>query len=53
MENYYQKEKIEGDRVNDVYVPKWAQTLIDLYTSGLKDEVMDGIGDDGLVEKME
>ncbi|MBT6690437.1 hypothetical protein HN903_02460 [archaeon] len=24
----------------DVYVPIWAQTLIDLYTSPLKDEVL-------------
>ncbi len=43
MGKYYRKEnKLRGEskRNNDVYVPKWAQTLIDLYTSPLKYEVM-------------
>jgi len=43
MEKYYQKEnklKKERSRINDVYIPRWAQTLIDLYTSPLKYEVM-------------
>jgi hypothetical protein len=29
------------DRDADAYVPIWAQTLIDLYTSNLKYEVLD------------
>ena len=43
MEKYYQKEnklKKERSRINAVYIPRWAQTLIDLYTSPLKYEVM-------------
>ena len=40
MEKYYRKENSLGrERINDVYVPKWAQTLIDLYTSDLKYEM--------------
>ena len=34
MSKYYQKE----NGMRKVYVPKWAQILIDLYTSGLEDE---------------
>jgi len=41
MEKYYHKEnRSKGERITDVYVPMWAQTLIDLYTSDLKYEVM-------------
>jgi hypothetical protein len=43
MEKFYQKgNKLEEKhpRINDVYIPNWAQTLIDLYTSPLKYEVM-------------
>lgn len=47
MEKYYRKENSLGrERINDVYVPRWAQTLIDLYTSDLKYEVMDGMRGD-------
>ena len=38
MEKYYGKED-RLDREKDVDVPRWAQTLIDLYTSALKYEV--------------
>ena len=43
MGKYYQKEnklKKERSRINNVYIPRWAQTLIDLYTSPLKYEFM-------------
>lgn len=41
MEKYYGKMgMLNRERINDVYVPRWAQTLIDLYTSPLKYEVM-------------
>ncbi len=41
MEKYYRKENSPGkERINDVYVPRWAQTLIDLYTSPLKYEIL-------------
>jgi len=47
MEKYYRKENSLGrERINDVYVPKWAQKLIDLYTSPLKYEVMYGMRGD-------
>ena len=43
MENQYWKENIlqkNGEYLTDVYIPNWAKTLIDLYTSPLKYEVM-------------
>ena len=43
MESYYQKKnnlREKQPRINDVYIPNWARTLIDLYTSPLKYEVM-------------
>ncbi len=40
MGKYCQKENGLGrERISEVYVPKWAQTLIDLYTSPLKYEI--------------
>jgi len=43
VESYYQKKnnlREKQPRINDVYIPNWARTLIDLYTSPLKYEVM-------------
>lgn len=43
MEFYYQKEdrlKKEIPSPNNAYVPNWARTLIELYKSPLKYEVM-------------
>lgn len=41
MEEYPQKEnRLQRGRISDVYVPIWAQTLINLYTSDLRHEVM-------------
>jgi hypothetical protein len=46
MEKYCQNESgMERKRIGDVYVPSWAQTLIDLYTSPLKYEVVYGRSD--------
>ena len=45
MEEYSQKEnRLQQGRISDVYVPIWAQTLIDLYTSDLRYEVMYEMG---------
>lgn len=39
MENYYGKTvELKGGRDREVYVPVWAQTLIDLYVLGLRNE---------------
>lgn len=43
MESYYQKENPSREKhpkTKDIYIPDWARTLIDLYTSSLKYEVM-------------
>ena len=51
MESYYQKEndlREKYPKINDVYIPNWARTLIDLYTSPLKYEVLYGMRGDVL-----
>ena len=41
MKNYYQEDnRFDQVKNQDVYVPIWAKTLIDLYNSGLRYEVM-------------
>lgn len=41
MGKYYRNEDALGrKRISDVYVPRWAQTLIDLYSSVLKYEAL-------------
>ncbi len=41
MDEFHEEENRLGKgRINEVYVPRWAQTLIDLYISPLKDEVL-------------
>ena len=41
MERLHQKaNRLKKERISEVYVPKWAQTLIDLYTSPLKYEIL-------------
>lgn len=37
MDKDYSRDK-EFERSRDIYVPVWVQTLIDLYTSGLRDD---------------
>lgn len=45
MREYFQPvSEPGGDGDSDVYVPKWAQVLIDLYTSPLKYEVLEEMG---------
>ena len=39
-ESHRKHNSQEEPQKNEVYVPTWAQTLIDLYTSPLKDEVL-------------
>ena len=39
MERHYDTRPDRGSVSCDVYIPVWAQTLIDLYISGLEDEV--------------
>ena len=51
MEKFYRKEnrfEEKRPRINDVHIPNWAQTLIDLYTSPLKYEVMYEMRDEKL-----
>ena len=38
--HYGNENMLDGERVSNVYVPRWAQTLIDLYASPLRYEVM-------------
>ena len=55
MEKDFQKKKQlkeEPPRINDVYIPNWARTLIELYKSPLKYEVMDEMRATGELEKI-